>query len=82
MGKCFCKVEHKWCKFCQRGKNCKFGEPTELTSIKKCPKRAQNETMSFKELLFKVSFEDVMNDLITYWPELESGREYYKRLYV
>lgn len=86
MGKNFCKIEGKWCKFCKKGNNpgCTFtlGFRTDFKTIHKCPKREQNETVSFRELLFNVSFEGIMDEMYKYWPEETKNYLGYKRLYV
>lgn len=80
MGKCYCKVEHKWCKFCSKGITCRYNN--EFTcNIRKCPRRIENETISFRELLFTVSFSDIMEAMYKYWPQEKKNEAGYKKLY-
>lgn len=82
MSKNFCKVENKWCKFCTAHKvGCKFANNTPLKLIHKCPKREADETCSFRELLFNVSFEDIMDEMYKYWPEEKKNYLGYRKLY-
>lgn len=84
MSKNFCKIENKWCKFCSaHRKYCRFKakENVLLKNICKCPKRESEETCSFKELLFNVSFEDIMTEMFKYWPEEEKNYFGYRKVY-
>ena len=69
MSKNFCKVEHKWCKHCSKSSNvCKLTNKP-LKETKKCQKRINNETVSLRNLVKSVAFEDVMDAMCSYWPD-------------
>lgn len=68
MGKNFCKVEHKWYKYCTNDYICKLTN-MKLKETKKCQKRLEKETISLRNLVKSVSFEDVMEAMYVYWPE-------------
>ena len=81
MGKNYCKVGHKWCKMCSHGQ-CGYGNTqTDVKTIKDCPKRAAERTVSFKELLKKTPFEDVMGAMVKYWPNQQGSIEGYRNVY-
>ena len=81
MGKNYCKVGHKWCKMCSHGR-CGYGNAqTDVKTIKDCPKRAAERTVSFKELLKKTPFEDVMGAMVKYWPDQQGSIEGYRNVY-
>jgi hypothetical protein len=79
MGKNFCKIGSKWCKFCRRG-NCDFSHtPTE--SLAKCPRIEAISTIQLADLLKQVSFETVFTTLVSYFPSQESSKEGYKEVF-
>lgn len=81
MSKNHCNVEHKWCKYCnQHGCNCVL-LGTLTKNIRKCPKRIAKETVSFRDILKSVSFNDIMTEMIKYWPDQESSRNGYLKVY-
>ena len=81
MGKNYCKVGHKWCKMCSHGR-CGYGnDQTDVKTIKDCPKRASERTISFKELLLKTPFDDVMRSMVKYWPDQQHSIEGYRNVY-
>ena len=81
MGKNYCKVGHKWCKMCSHGR-CGYGNAqTDVKTIKDCPKRVSERTVSFKELLQKTPFEDVMGAMVKYWPDQQGSIEGYRNVY-
>ena len=81
MGKNYCKVGHKWCKMCHHGQ-CGYGNvQTDIKSIKDCLKRASERTISFKELLLKTPFDDVMRSMVKYWPDQQRSIEGYRNVY-
>ena len=81
MGKNYCKVGHKWCKMCSHGR-CGYGNAqTDVKTIKDCLKRAAERTVSFKELLQKTPFEDVMGAMVKYWPDEQRSIEGYRNVY-
>ena len=81
MGKNYCKVGHKWCKMCSHGR-CGYGNAkADVKTIKDCLKRAAERTVSFKELLQKTPFEDVMGAMVKYWPDQQRSIEGYRNVY-
>ena len=81
MGKNYCKVGHKWCKMCSHGR-CGYGNvQTDVKTIKDCLKRVAERTVSFKELLQKTPFEDVMGAMVKCWPDQQRSIEGYRNVY-
>lgn len=66
MGKNYCVVENKWCKFLRRGV-CGVAK-CELCKISKCPRIAEIETSTLYDLIREVSFEDVFSRICFYYP--------------
>lgn len=79
MGKNFCNVEKKWCKFLQRG-ICKVAN-TEVENIAKCPRIAAIETTTLYTLLREVKFEDVFERLCTYFSGQRESKEGYESVF-
>lgn len=77
MGKSFCKIETKWCKYCKRNKCCfsNNGVRTPLSEIHRCPKREATRTVRLKDYLADCDFNGVMEAMIKYYPE-EVKNEY------
>lgn len=80
MGKNFCKVEHKWCKFLNHKKNCTYCQK-RMEDISKCPRREARETISFRTLLKRVDIEDVIEVIGKYWESQKASAEGYRRVY-
>ena len=79
MGKNFCKIGSKWCKYLRRG-HCDFSHtPTE--SLAKCPRISQLETIQFADLLKTVEFETVFSRLLFYFPGQERSKQKYKEVF-
>ena len=64
MGKNFCKIENKWCKFLRKG-ICGVSKD-ELEHIGKCPRIAEIETTTLYTLIREVDFEDVFSIICHY----------------
>lgn len=79
MGKNFCNVSYKWCKFCRRG-NCEYSH-TATESLAKCPRISQIETVQFADLLKSVDFETVFSRLCFYFPDQEHSKQGYKEVF-
>ena len=79
MGKNFCKIGSKWCKYCCRG-NCEFSH-TSTESLAKCPRISQIETIQFADLLKTVEFETVFSRLLFYFPGQERSKQKYKEVF-
>ena len=79
MGKNFCNIGAKWCKFCRRG-NCEFSNtPTE--SLANCPRIEAIKTVQFADLLTRVDFEPVFERLISYFPDQVPSKNGYKEVF-
>ena len=79
MGKNFCKVEGKWCKFLRRGvcqKAC-----SSIDALNKCPRIAEIETVTFSEILKKVNFEDTFAVLCKFFPGQAKNRSGYEKAF-
>ena len=79
MGKSFCKVENKWCKFLKRGV-CGYCKET-LDSVPRCPRLTEIETVRLSDVLKEVKFEDVFEWLIYWFPDQESSKEGYESVF-
>ena len=79
MGKNFCKIGSKWCKYLRRG-HCDFSH-TSTESLAKCPRISQLETIQFADLLKTVEFETVFNRLLFYFPGQERSKQKYKEVF-
>ena len=79
MGKNFCKIGSKWCKYLRRG-YCDFSH-TSTESLAKCPRISQLETIQFADLLKSVEFETVFSRLLFYFPREERSKEGYKEVF-
>ena len=66
MGKTFCKVENKWCKFLKRG-TCTYCN-SSLGEVSRCPRVAEIETTRLLDILKTVSFDDVFSALCKWFP--------------
>lgn len=79
MGKNFCQIGSKWCKFCRRG-NCDFSKtPTE--SLANCPRIEAIKTTNLSTLVNAVDFETVFNSICKWWPNQISNRLGYQDVY-
>lgn len=76
MGKKYCAVENKWCKFLHRGV-CDVAK-CELCKISKCPRIAEIETSTLYDLIREVSFEDVFSRLCFYYPSQCDSKDGYE----
>ena len=63
---------HGWCEY-GNDKIC-------VKTIKDCPKRTSDRTVSFKELLQKTPFDDVMGAMVKYWPDQQRSIEGYRNV--
>ena len=79
MGKNFCKIGSKWCKYLRRG-HCDFSH-TSTESLAKFPRISQLETIQFADLLKTVEFENVFNRLLFYFPSQERSKQKYKEVF-
>lgn len=79
MGKNFCTVENKWCKFLKRGV-CKYSNCT-LDNIDKCKRVTEIETTTFSELLGQVNFDDVFKELTRWFNDQEKNESGYRNVF-
>ena len=75
MGKNFCSVENKWCKFLKRGICGKT--QTTLDIIEKCPRIEAIETRTFFDLLQECDFDQVFIKLCHWFPDQGKNKEGY-----
>lgn len=76
MGKLYCKIENKWCKYLKRGV-CTYCN-SHLSEVSRCPRLAEIETLRFAELLEQVDFNNVWNVFSKLYPELADGYKTYR----
>ena len=79
MGKNFCKVANKWCKYLKHSQCEKAG--CLLREIKKCPRLEEIETVRFYDLLRQVKFEDAYAKLVEWWPDQDNSDKAYRSVY-
>lgn len=79
MGKNFCNVGHKWCKLAKRGV-CLVSN-ADIETMAKCPRIAQIETRTLKDVLRESDFESAFTELLKSFPNEERSREKYKEVY-
>lgn len=75
MGKHFCRVEKKWCKYLKRG-ICQEVE-VPIIDVPRCPILKDIETTRFYDLLFNVSFDVVFKLICTWVPDQVKNRAGY-----
>ena len=79
MGKRYCKVEKKWCRFLQRGICTKAG--CELTKVSRCPRLTEIETVRLYDILKQTEFETVFKTLCHWFSDQDKSREGYEYVY-
>lgn len=79
MGKKFCYVGDKWCRYLKK-EVCNFNK-TNLTDLNECPRIESIRTKTLFDLLHEVNFEDVFVELIRWFPHQETNREGYKEVF-
>jgi len=79
MGKNFCKVEGKWCKFLRRGV-CNYCN-ADITTISRCPRVESIETIRFCDLLSEVEFEDVFSHIYDWYENQRNCKEAYLKVF-
>ena len=75
MGKSFCKIENKWCKYCKRG-TCNLSD-----NVSRCPRLSEIETIRLADVLKDVEFENVFDRLIYWFSDQEKSKEGYRRVF-
>lgn len=79
MGKNYCEVENKWCKFLRRGV-CDIAK-CELCKVSKCPRIAEIETVTLYDLIREVNFNEVFSRVCFYFPSQCDRKEGYERAF-
>ena len=79
MGKLYCEVEKKWCKFLKRGV-CTYSK-TKLDSIEKCPRIEEIETRRLYDLLHTVDFDNVFDRLTFWFNDQDDQKEGYRGVF-
>lgn len=77
MGKNYCKVEKKWCRFCKH-QTCHWKETnTLLSEIHRCPKRESTRTVRLKDYIADADIVSIMNSMIKWHPNEGENRNGY-----
>lgn len=79
MGKNFCNIGYKWCKFCRRN-ICNFSQ-VPVDSLTTCPRVDAISTVQFADLLKQVNFETVFATLVSYFPSQAESKIGYKQVF-
>ena len=79
MGKKFCNIEHKWCKFLKHG-ICKF-ENVDINTINRCKRIADIETITLSTLVRESDFEKVFSELIKWYRDQEGSKDGYRNVF-
>lgn len=87
MSKNYCKVGKIWCKNCSRN-GCKYDsiQPSlnnirQLNTLNTCPKRNNERTISFNELVMKSSFNDIMDAMYIHHVNEKENIDGYKNAF-
>ncbi len=80
MGKRFCKVEGKWCKFLKHNDTCNVAKCL-LSGITKCPRVAEIETTTLASILKDIEFESVFEHLCKWYPGEERKKSGYESVF-
>jgi len=80
MGKRFCKIESKWCKFLKHNDTCNVAK-CSLADITKCPRVAEIETTTLASILKDVEFEPVFERLCKWYPREERNKSGYESVF-
>lgn len=76
MGKNFCKVDKKWCKYLRRG-ICNFNN-TSLKYVCRCPRLYEIETVRLSELIKEVEFNSVFTHIYNWYvSQRKCSKSYY-----
>ena len=87
MSKNYCKIGKIWCKNCSHH-GCKYNliQPSlnnirPLNTLNTCPKRNNDRTISFKELIMNSSFNDIMNAMYIHHHDEKKNIDGYKQAF-
>lgn len=75
MGKNFCKVDNKWCKYLKRG-ICTFNN-TKIKSVNRCPRLSEIETIRLFELMKNVEFGSVFTNIYNWYENQRNSSKSY-----
>ena len=79
MGKHYCKVEKKWCRWLNKGVCVKAKQ--NLADVNRCPKLTAIETVRFYEVLRNVAFDHVFERLCYWYPDQKSSELDYREVF-
>ena len=87
MSKNYCKIGKIWCKNCSHH-GCKYNliQPSlnnirPLNALNTCPKRNNDRTISFKELIMNSTFNDIMNAMYVHHHDEKKNIDGYKQAF-
>ena len=80
MGKNFCKVEWKWCKYLKHCGLCAYNN-TLADALGRCPRVVEIETTRLHEILHRVKFDVVFSRLCKWFPDQKKNKEGYKKVF-
>ena len=73
MGKNFCNIGSKWCKFLKHNGTCDVTK-CPVAEISKCPRIADIETKQLSELINDTNFDDVFASMVKWFHDQEKIR--------
>lgn len=79
MGKNYCKVDKKWCRYLQRGNCLKVNN--KIIEVNRCPRLTAIETVRLYDLLKDSDFEKVFDRLCHWFEDQEQSKDGYKAVY-
>lgn len=80
MGKRFCKIESKWCKYLKHNDTCNVAK-CSLADITKCPRVAEIETTTLASILKDIEFEPVFERLCKWYPDEKRSKLGYESVF-
>lgn len=80
MGKNFCKVEWKWCKYLKHCGLCAYNN-TLADVLGRCPRVVEIETTRLYTILHRVKFDVVFSRLCKWFPDQKQNKEGYKKVF-
>lgn len=79
MGKTFCKIEKKWCKYLKHD-ICHYSDEN-IDLISRCKRLKDIETRRLSDILKEVEFEDVFTALCHWYSDQEGSKEGYRKVF-
>lgn len=80
MGKNFCNIGGKWCKFLKHNGTCDVTK-CPVAEISKCPRIADIETKQLSELINDTNFGDVFASMVKWFPDQEKSKDGYEDVF-